>query len=169
MCMVAQYDPKPALVRFILYKGPLLISFYRNGYTNSRFWISRKVAPINFNQITQFFFNVEITVVVLIFKTREVSRIPEPLMAMSTIFVWISGRHPWLVYSNRKVFWHFTHLNRCLPDWLNPCLNTLSCLQCRQRTLTLAIISLLNMTEKRVTTIQHFWNTTSSRVFTHWT
>ena len=45
------------------------------------------------------FFKTDVTVLGEIFKTRPVSRVPAPFIAISTIFSFIPGRLAWFLYS----------------------------------------------------------------------
>ncbi len=73
--------PQPALILFALYERPLFVRFKSENQFLSRFSINR----INRCYGRRFFLIVLITVFILTFKTRAVSRIPLPFIAMSRI------------------------------------------------------------------------------------
>jgi len=90
--------PQPAWVAFVPDKRPHLIDLGFIDPLDHHIHIVRMQGveewSIHRGECRFFFFNVLMTVVVLIFNTRAVSRIPLPLRLMSTICSLIAGARP---------------------------------------------------------------------------
>ena len=79
--------PKPALILFTPNKRPLFICFE----PEDEFFRSFGAGRVDGRYGRRFFLIVLITVFMLTFKTRAVSRMPEPFMAISKICSLIPG------------------------------------------------------------------------------
>jgi hypothetical protein len=90
--------PEPARLAFLAHVGPHLIDFRVLNSLDHHVHLVRmqdvEQRLVHRSEYRLFFFNVLMTVVGLIFKTRAVSRIPLPLRLMSTICSLIAGARP---------------------------------------------------------------------------
>jgi hypothetical protein len=97
-CLVIDRMPQPARCGLLLHVGPHLIDFrFLNSldhYVHLVRMQSVEERLVHRGEFRLFFFNVLMTVVVLIFNTRAVSRIPLPLRLISTICSLIAGARP---------------------------------------------------------------------------
>ena len=97
--------PKPYLMFFVMIKAPHFVHFHRFFYVNiyiCRFFIFycfKELFIYLFREIFCFF-KTDVTVLGEIFNTRPVSLVPEPFIAISIIFSFVSGLLALLLYSN---------------------------------------------------------------------
>ena len=90
--------PEPPRLSFLAHVGPHLIDFRFLSSLDHHVHLVRmqraEQQSVHRGERRLFFFNALMTVVVLIFNTRAVSRIPLPLRLMSTICSLIAGARP---------------------------------------------------------------------------
>lgn len=111
-CLVIKRQPQPSLILLGKDKTPHLIQFGLFDFLKRKHiklnivWSLpfTDICQVNITELFLCFFRVEITLSVVIFKTREISRIPLALTVISTIWSSIPGLQPLYRYSSWNIF-----------------------------------------------------------------